>query len=53
LSCLEKNGVLQYITGLNEFAPEIKLIKDLTVTWEACSHLPLYQSHQADVKPWA
>jgi hypothetical protein len=28
LSCLEKNGVLQYITGLNEFAPEIKLIKD-------------------------
>jgi hypothetical protein len=28
LACLEKNGVLQYITGLNEFAPEIKLIKD-------------------------
>lgn len=28
LACLEKNGVVQYITGLNEFAPEIKLIKD-------------------------
>jgi hypothetical protein len=27
LACLEKNGVIQYITGLNEFAPEIKLIK--------------------------
>ena len=29
LACLEKNGVVQYITGLNEFAPEIKLIKDI------------------------
>jgi len=28
LACLEKNGVIQYITGLNEFAPEVKLIKD-------------------------
>ena len=28
LACLEKNGVIQYITGLNEFAPEIKLIKN-------------------------
>ena len=28
LACLEKNGVIQYITGLNEFAPEIKLIRD-------------------------
>jgi len=28
LACLEKNGVVQYLTGLNEFAPEIKLIKD-------------------------
>lgn len=28
LACLEKNGVVQYITGLNEFAPDIKLIKD-------------------------
>jgi Asp-tRNA(Asn)/Glu-tRNA(Gln) amidotransferase C subunit len=28
LACLEKNGVIQYITGLNEFAPEIKLMKD-------------------------
>ena len=26
LACLEKNGVIQYVTGLNEFAPEIKLL---------------------------
>jgi hypothetical protein len=26
LACLEKNGVVQYVTGLNEFAPEIKLM---------------------------
>ena len=28
LACLENNGVVRYITGLNEFAPEIKLIKN-------------------------
>lgn len=28
LSCLEMNGVKRYVTGLNEFAPEIKLIQD-------------------------
>lgn len=28
LACIERNGVIQYITGLNEFAPEIKLIKN-------------------------
>jgi hypothetical protein len=28
LSCLEKNGVKRYVTGLNEFAPEVKNIKD-------------------------
>lgn len=26
LACLEKNGVKQYLSGLNEFAPEIKLL---------------------------
>jgi hypothetical protein len=26
LACLEMNGVIRYITGLNEFAPEIKLL---------------------------
>ena len=26
LACLEMNGVVRYITGLNEFAPEIKLL---------------------------
>jgi hypothetical protein len=26
LACLEVNGVIRYITGLNEFAPEIKLL---------------------------
>jgi hypothetical protein len=26
LACLEKNGVIQYLTGLNEFAPDIKLM---------------------------
>ena len=26
LVCLENNGVVRYITGLNEFAPEIKLL---------------------------
>lgn len=26
LACLEKNGVIQYVTGLNEFAPEIRLM---------------------------
>jgi hypothetical protein len=28
LACLEKNGVKRWITGLNEFAPEVKNIKD-------------------------
>lgn len=27
LACLEQNGVIRYLTGLNEFAPEIKLLK--------------------------
>lgn len=26
LACLEKNGVKRYVTGLNEFAPDVKLI---------------------------
>jgi hypothetical protein len=26
IACLENNGVIRYITGLNEFAPEIKLL---------------------------
>jgi len=26
LACLEFNGVIRYVTGLNEFAPEIKLL---------------------------
>jgi len=26
LACLERNGIKRYLTGLNEFAPEIKLI---------------------------
>jgi len=26
LGCTEKNGVVRYLTGLNEFAPEIKLL---------------------------
>ena len=26
LACLEANGVMRYLTGLNEFAPEIKLL---------------------------
>jgi hypothetical protein len=26
LACLENNGVVRYLTGLNEFAPEIKLL---------------------------
>ena len=26
LACLEQNGVVRYVTGLNEFAPEIKLL---------------------------
>lgn len=28
LACIERNGIKRYITGLNEFAPEIKLIPD-------------------------
>lgn len=28
LACIEPNGIKRYITGLNEFAPEIKLIRD-------------------------
>lgn len=28
LACLERNGIKRYLTGLNEFAPEIKLIAD-------------------------
>ena len=26
LACLENNGIIRYLTGLNEFAPEIKLL---------------------------
>ena len=28
LACLEKNGIVRYLTGLNEFAPEIKLLPE-------------------------
>ncbi len=28
LACIEHNGIKRYLSGLNEFAPEIKLIKD-------------------------
>jgi hypothetical protein len=28
LACLERNGIKRYITGLNEFAPEIKTLGD-------------------------
>ena len=28
LACIERNGISRYVTGLNEFAPEVKLIKD-------------------------
>jgi hypothetical protein len=28
LACIEVNGIKRYLTGLNEFSPEIKLIKD-------------------------
>lgn len=28
LACLESNGIRRYITGLNEFAPEIKLLPE-------------------------
>lgn len=28
LTCIEINGIKRYLTGLNEFAPEVKLIKD-------------------------
>jgi hypothetical protein len=27
LACLEQNGVVRYLTGLNEFAPDVKLLK--------------------------
>lgn len=32
LACLENNGVMRYVTGLNEFAPEIKLLPEETRT---------------------
>ena len=28
LACLDMNGVIRYVTGLNEFAPEIKLLSE-------------------------
>ena len=28
LTCIERNGEIHYITGLNEFAPEVQMIKD-------------------------
>lgn len=28
LACIERNGIRRYLTGLNEFAPEVKNIKD-------------------------
>lgn len=27
LACLERNGISRYVTGLNEFAPEVKMLK--------------------------
>jgi len=31
LACIEMNGIKRYITGLNEFAPDVKLIQDIEV----------------------
>lgn len=31
LACIERNGIKRYITGLNEFAPDVKLIPDKEV----------------------
>lgn len=28
LACLEQNGIKRYITGLNEFAPDVRMIQD-------------------------
>lgn len=28
LACIERNGIKRYLTGLNEFAPEVKLLQD-------------------------
>ena len=28
IACLENNGIVRYVTGLNEFAPEIKLLNE-------------------------
>jgi hypothetical protein len=28
LACIERNGIRRYLNGLNEFAPEVKLMKD-------------------------
>ena len=28
LACIEQNGIKRYVTGLNEFAPDVKMIKD-------------------------
>jgi hypothetical protein len=30
LACIEQNGVSRYVTGLNEFAPEVRMIADKT-----------------------
>src|SRR5690606_9407510 len=30
IACLERNGIKRYVSGLNEFAPEVKMIKDDT-----------------------
>jgi len=31
LACIERNGIKRYVTGLNEFAPDVKLIADKEV----------------------
>jgi hypothetical protein len=31
LACIEHNGIKRYVTGLNEFAPEIKLIQNVEI----------------------
>ena len=36
LACLEINGIKRYLTGLNEFAPEVKKLPDpdrFALTW--------------------
>ena len=45
LTCIEQNGIKRYVTGLNEFAPEVKLIKNEEVKSAKIKEIKIGRAH--------